>query len=67
MNDRTLTVRTASGRPLLTVGIGQGAALGAAAVMLAPRFTAVVALAGLLRGVHLTIDQAIPLVRDKAA
>ncbi len=66
-DDRTLTVRTASGRPLVSVKLSHGAALGAAAVLFAPRAAAVAALAGMLRGMRLTIDQPIAATRSEAA
>jgi hypothetical protein len=66
-DERTLTVRTAAGRPLVSVKLSHGAALGAAAVLLAPRATAVVALAGMLRGMRLTIEEPVAFARPEAA
>jgi len=55
--DRALTVRSSSGRPLLRVGLGPGLAVGAAAVLLAPRATAAAAVTAMFRGVSLTVDR----------
>jgi hypothetical protein len=58
--DRALTIRSRRGRPLLRVGLGPGLAVGAAAILLAPRATAVAAVAGMFRGMSLTIDRIDP-------
>ena len=60
--DRALTVRSRRGTPLLRVGLGPGLAAGAAAVLLAPRATAVAAVAAMFRGISLTVDRIEPAV-----
>ena len=58
--DRALTVRTRRGSPLLRVDLRAGLAVGAAAVLLAPRATAAAAVAAMFRGITLTVDRVRP-------
>jgi hypothetical protein len=67
LDGRTLTLRTASGRPVVSIKLTHGAALTAAALFLAPRATAVAAVAGMLRGMNLTVDDSTPIARPEAA
>jgi hypothetical protein len=55
--DRALTLRSAGGKPLLRVGLGPGVAAGIAALLLAPRATAVAAVAGMFGGWSLSVDR----------
>ncbi|MCB2224057.1 MAG: DUF4342 domain-containing protein [Actinobacteria bacterium] len=64
---RALTVRSRRGRPLLRVGLGPGVAAGVAAVLLAPRATAVAAVGAMFRGISLTVDRIEPEVRASEA
>ena len=65
--DRALTVRTRRGRPLVRVGLGPGLAAGVAAVLLAPRATAVLAVGAMFRGISLTIDRIDPVAEASEA
>ena len=58
--DRTITVQSANGHPLLKVKAIHAAAVAAAGVILAPRLTAVAALGALVKGFSLNLDQAAP-------
>ncbi|MCJ7726225.1 MAG: DUF4342 domain-containing protein [Acidimicrobiia bacterium] len=58
--DKALTIRSRRGRPLLKVGLVPGIAVGAAALLLAPRATAVAAVGAMFRGISLTIDRVDP-------
>jgi len=53
---RTVTLLSPSGEPVLTVGALPAAAVAAAALALAPRLTAVAALAALVRRMSLSLD-----------
>lgn len=55
---RTITLRSPSGKPVLTLSVLPAVAAAAAALALAPRLTATVALAALLRKMTLSIDGA---------
>ena len=55
---RTVTLRSPSGKPVLTLPALPAAAAVAAALALAPRLTATAALAALLRKMSLSIDAA---------
>jgi hypothetical protein len=65
-HDRALTLRSSDGRPLLRIGLGPGLAAGAAALLLAPRATAVAAVAGMFRGLSLTVDRVLRSTREAA-
>jgi len=53
---RTVTLRSSSGRGLLTVPVLPAALAAAASLALAPRATALAAIGALLRGMSLSID-----------
>jgi hypothetical protein len=53
---RTLTLRSASGNPVVRVGVVPAAAATAVALAFFPRLTALAALAALLRRASLSID-----------
>jgi len=53
---RTVTLRSPSGKPLLTLRAVPAALAAAAALVVAPRLTAVAALAALARKMTLTIE-----------
>jgi hypothetical protein len=53
---RTVTLRSPSGEPVLTLGALPAAAAAVAALTLAPRLTALAALAALQRRMSLSID-----------
>ncbi|MBN2114819.1 MAG: hypothetical protein JW785_11920 [Acidimicrobiia bacterium] len=55
---RTVTLRSSSGRVLLTVPVLPAALAAAASVALAPRATALAAIGALLRGMSLTLGAA---------
>ena len=57
---RTVTLHALSGKPVITVPVVAAAALAAAALALAPRLTALAALAALLRKMSLSVDGASP-------
>lgn len=65
--DRALTLRSGRGRPIVRVGLGPGVAAGLASLLLAPRATAVAALAGMLGGWTLTIDRVATVAEYEAA
>lgn len=58
--DRTITVQSANGHPLLKVKLIHAAAVAAAGVILAPRLTAVAALGAMMKGFSLNLDQTAP-------
>jgi hypothetical protein len=58
---RTVTLRTSSGKPVLTLPVVPAAAAAAAALALAPRLTALAALAALLRKMSLSLGAATPV------
>jgi hypothetical protein len=66
-SDRVITVRGRNGRPLLQVPAGAGFAAVLAAVLMAPRATAIAALAAMLRGISLSIETAEPVAPAEAA
>jgi hypothetical protein len=55
---RTVTLRSASGKPLLTLGALPAAAALAVALALAPRITAAAAVGALVRRLSLSLDGA---------
>ncbi len=57
---RTVTLRSPSGKPVLTLPLVPAAAAAAAALALAPRVTALAALAALLRRMSLSVGPAAP-------
>jgi hypothetical protein len=65
--DRALTVRSRHGRPILRVGLAPGLAVGIAAVLVAPRATAVAAVTAMFRGISLTIDRIDPAPAEAEA
>ncbi|MBU1227847.1 MAG: hypothetical protein KJ698_11645 [Actinobacteria bacterium] len=65
--DRALTFRSRRGRALLQVGLVPALAVGAAAVLLAPRATAALAVGAMFRGISLTIDRVDPIPAVEAA
>jgi hypothetical protein len=65
--DRALTFRSRRGRALLQVGLVPALAVGAAAVLLAPRATAALAVGAMFRGISLTIDRVDPIPAAEAA
>ncbi|MFH2072668.1 MAG: hypothetical protein ABIJ75_07460 [Actinomycetota bacterium] len=65
--DRALTFRSRRGRALLQVGLVPALAVGAAAVLLAPRATAALAVGAMFRGISLTIDRGDPIPAVEAA
>jgi hypothetical protein len=56
LSNRTLTVRTPKGHPLLHLRLLHAAGAAAAGVFLAPRITAVAAMGLLVKGFSLSID-----------
>ena len=66
-SDRVITVRSRNGRPLLQIPAGASFAAALAAVLMAPRATAVAALAAMLRGISLTVDRVEPAAPAAAA
>lgn len=52
---------------MLKVGLVPGIAVGAAALLLAPRATAVIAVGAMFRGISLTIDRVDPAPAAEAA
>jgi len=57
---RTVTLRTSAGKPVVALPAVTAAAAFAATLALAPRFTALAAVAALLRKMSLTLDGAPP-------
>jgi len=55
-DDRAVTLRNGDGSPMFEIPILYGVAAGALAVLVAPRVTAVAAIAALVRGMSITID-----------
>ncbi|HLE39034.1 MAG TPA: hypothetical protein VJA44_05205 [Acidimicrobiia bacterium] len=64
---RTVTVRAADGRPMVQTKVLHAAAIGAAGIILAPRFAAAAALGALLAGVTLSVDIAPPEATEGGA
>jgi len=58
--DKAVTISSRRGHPLVKVGLMPALAAGSAAVLLAPRATAVVAIGAMFRGFSLTIDRVDP-------
>jgi hypothetical protein len=56
--ERTVTIGGPNGSPAVKVKLLHAAAAAAAGILFAPRATAVAAIAGLLRGVTVTVDAA---------
>jgi hypothetical protein len=56
LSNRTLTVRTSKGHPLIHVRLVHAAGVAAAGVIMAPRLTAVATLGLLFKGFSLSLD-----------
>ena len=65
--DKAVTIRSRRGRAMLQVGLLPAAAVGAVAVLFAPRATAAAAVGALFRGYSLTIDRMEPAARPVEA
>ena len=55
-SERTVTISTADGHPLIKAKLLHAAAVAAAGVIIAPRLTAAATLGALLKGVTLSLD-----------
>lgn len=54
---RSITLRSAEGRPMVRLKLLHAAGLAAAGVLMAPRLTAIAAVGALFKGVSLTLDE----------
>ena len=56
--DRSVTLRSAEGRPMVRLKLLHAAGIAAAGVLMAPRLTAIAAVGALFKGVSLGLDEA---------
>jgi hypothetical protein len=58
-SNRSVTVRSPEGRPMVRLKLLHAAGIAAAGVLMAPRLTAVAAVGALFKGVSLSLDETI--------
>lgn len=55
--DRSVTLRSREGRPMIRLKLLHAAGIAAAGVLMAPRLTAIAAVGALFKGVSLSLDE----------